>query len=104
MDAIKEDESRIALRNKPPAATDAFYARDSKDPRDDRDYRNSRDYRDYRDFQDYRDYRDYRGQYNRPQGTTACETAQEWCTYTGTGVNKQPHYCFIWNPPKKTVV
>jgi hypothetical protein len=38
MDAVKEDESRRTLRNQPPAATDAFYARDVRDSRNNNRY------------------------------------------------------------------
>jgi hypothetical protein len=72
MDVVKEDESCRALRNKPPAATDAFLAReltdtkdvnntnDSKDDRNTTDYRDSKEYRDFKEFKEARESREFR--------------------------------------------
>jgi poly-D-alanine transfer protein DltD len=101
MDAVKEDESCRALRNKPPAATDAFLARgltdtknvnntnDSKDDRNTRDYRDSKEYRDIKEFKEAREFREFREfrdskDYRNPRNDREFRNRPiqgKWCSY-----------------------
>jgi hypothetical protein len=94
MDAVKEDESRRALRNKPPAATDAFLAReltdtkdvDNKDDKNTKDYRDSKEYRDFKEFKEaresreYREFRDYRNPRNDREFRNR-PIQGKWCSF-----------------------